>query len=232
MKKFIIVVAILLVSVFLYVFIVNLHHTEKHILQLSGVNYYDPEAYPIPLTIFPASIPSSADVLSYTYYNYWHEAEDIYLELKFNNVKDMENYLFDVKRTCLENCQNYIPINNCEWFIETKNIYNEKYNEIFCSLYVTSQGEEDYTGYAVTGKPEGSLFKCNFGAISYSFEELIVIHTYVYGWYQKNVHNYTPKYFTRFNIPIQENHQRIFSLTRGQWDSSGVPSQEPKRNKP
>ena len=69
-KLIIIVVAILLVSVFLYIFIINPYQTKKHILQLSGVNYYNPETYPIPLTIFPASIPSNADVLSYTYYKF------------------------------------------------------------------------------------------------------------------------------------------------------------------
>ena len=124
MKRFIIIISILFSIAFLYIFIAKPQQSNKNILQISGINHYDPELYSIPLTVFPAEIPSSAHVLSYTYYNYWHEAEDIYLELKFDNLKDMEDYLFNVKQNCLDNCHDYTPLNNNSWFLETENIYN------------------------------------------------------------------------------------------------------------
>ena len=56
------------------------------------------------------------------------------------------------------------------------------------------------------------IYRCNFGLISYSIEDLIVIHSRVYGSYNSEVHDHIPQYFKRFDVPLQVGHKRIFVI--------------------
>ena len=193
--------------------IVGIIINQRGIQFTEDIRNYNSEIYPIPKTLFPSEIPENAQVISFSYFNYWHEVEDIYLELKFNTLEEMETYLSNIKLTCKAYCQNKNYPKNSGEFIETQNIYNQSYEEMFCTLYWSSGGEKDYTGYNIVKGESGEIrYECNFGIISYSFDELVVIHTCVYGWYRSNVHKHIPEYFKRFCVPLQENHERILYL--------------------
>lgn len=212
-KKFLVSTIILFLAICVCLTIIWIKAIDSGIQFTDNLIYYNSKEFPVPQTVFPAEIPADAQVISFSYYNYWHEAEDIYLELKFNTLEEMKFYLSDVKLACVSNCQNYPPTKGNGWFIETQNIYDQSYEEMFCTLYSTSQGEDDYTGYTIEKTNSDIMcYECNFGSITYSFDELTVIHSYVYGWYRSNVHNHIPAYFKRFGVPLQENHQRVFYL--------------------
>ena len=189
---------------------------EIGLLFTEDINDYNAEEYPVPLRVFPAEIPSNAEVVSFSYFDYWSESEDVYLELKFNSLAEMNAYLSEVKASCLQTCANYTPPLNGEWFIEEQNIYDERYTELFCTLYSISQREETYTGYVIKNISNEAVYICNFGVICYSVDELTVIHTLVSGSFQDSVHNHTPKYFSRFVVPLDQKHNRkILLVTQG-----------------
>ena len=176
------------------------------------IKKYNTQEYLAPKTVFPTKIPSSAMVVSYSHFSFWNEAEDIYLELKFKSAKEMESYLTDLRRACTTICKKNKSDENV-FFIETDNIYNKSYKGLFCTIYRSSQYEIDYTGYKIVKEDADVMrYQCNFGLISYSVEQLTVIHTYVYGWYRSNVHEHIPQYFKRFNVPTQEDHNRVIIL--------------------
>lgn len=212
MKRRISIVCFLLVLIWLLVVAIKIATVEPNLLRTEDINDYGSEQYPISSTIFPDEIPSNAQVVSFSYYNYWQEAEDIYLELKFYTIQEMERYLSILKSDCIAKCQDYTPPKNGEWFVEEKNIYNESYTDLYFTFYNTSKEENIYTGFIIEKDSEETLYKCNFGLICYSYDELTVIQTYVHGWYQESVHNYIPKYFVRFNIPLDETHKKLIYL--------------------
>lgn len=193
--------------------IIQVQTIDGGICFTDNIENYNSNEFPVPQTIFPAEIPANAHVVSFSYFNYWHEAEDIYLELKFNTLEEMKLYLSDVKRACASHCQHSSSTKSNSCFIETQNIYNQSYEDMFSMLYCTSQGDNHYTGYTIRKTDSVIMrYECNFGVITYSFDELTVIHSYVYGWYRSSIHNHIPAYFKRFGVPLQENHQRIFYL--------------------
>lgn len=185
---------------------------ESGLFFTEDVNDYNADGYPIPMSVFPEEIPSNAQIVAFSYYNYWHEAEDIYLELKFDSLTEIESYLSAVKMSCLQSCESYTPPLDGKWFVEERNIYDERYTELFCVLYCISQGEERYTGYIIENDSKETVLKCNFGSICYSIDELTVIHTCVSGRFQGNIHSHTPKYFKRFNVPLDYTHHKTIFL--------------------
>ncbi|MBE6801375.1 MAG: hypothetical protein E7530_00640 [Ruminococcaceae bacterium] len=217
-KKLIIIFLLLVLCLGLFFVITN--SENKDVYFTSDVNSYNSELCPVPQNVFPKAIPSNAQVVTFGYFNYWHEAKDIYLEIKFDSKEDMEKYLSEIKTTCELKCNNS---NQKKCFFYDENIYNHLYKDLFCMDYVTSEGYKDFTGYRFIKKDTNSMiYKCNFGLISYSFEELIVIHTYVYGWYINDVHKHIPKYFERFDVPLNQEHQRIFLLRENQSGDGSV----------
>lgn len=212
MKKILSVIILTLVLC-IGIFFVITKSNDKDVFFTSDVNNYNSELYPVPQNVFPEAIPSNTQVVSYGYFNYRHEAKDIYLEMKFDSKEEMEKYLSEVKANCELNCKNSNSETQKQYFIYDENIYIPSYEDLFCTSYITSYGNEDFTGYRIVNMNADSMcYKCNFGVISYSFDELTVIHTYVYGWYINDVHEHIPEYFERFNIPLKEEHQRIFLL--------------------
>lgn len=214
-KKKRITVFILIVLACLLAFAVyKIATVEYYLLYTEDINDYYSEKYSIPSTIFPSQIPSNAQVVSFSYYNYWHKAEDVYLELKFNSTEEMEDYLSVLKSQCITVCKNNPLLKEDNLFASEKNPYNEAFTDLFCLIYFTSSQNKDYTGYRIEKNEEEEiiLYECNFGFISYSYDELTVIHSRVRGWYVNTVHNYIPKYFVRFDIPLDTNHERLIYL--------------------
>ena len=213
MKKIFIIAMLFFLIISVGLSVTNIIKNENGIKFSDNIEKYNFEEYEIPKTVFPSEIPSNAQVVSFSYFNYWNETTDIYLELKFKTLEEMRAYLSDLKYDCASNCSKINPAQKNVKFIEVQNIYNLSYEDMFCPLYISFQDENKYTGYKIveTGS-EKMRYECNFGLISYSFDELTVIHTYVYGWYRNNVHKHIPEYFKRFDVPLYENHQRVFII--------------------
>lgn len=213
-KKIMIIVGMFVIVLLLTVVLISIANVERHVLYTENINDYGAKQYSVPGTIFPAEIPLNAQVVSFSYYNYWHEAKDIYLELKFNSCKEMEQYLLTLKKRCIKFCEGNSSVKEEEWLVEEDNIYNELYVDLFCTIHVSYQNGKCFSGYIIESDSDKSHFNCNFGTISYSYSELTVIHSYVRGLYRDSVHNYIPKYFERFNVPLNENHERLIYLDR------------------
>lgn len=210
-KKTFIILSILInlpVFIFLLLILFVRLNVEPHELYTEDISQYNSEEYPINTSIFLDKLPDSLDVISFSYYDYWHEASDIYLELSFDAKEDFEAYLSDLKNYCISD----FPSKYDKQFIEVSNPYNKNYTDLFCTNYWSYISQKYYTGYEITQSESCGAYSCNFGVISYSYEELRIIQAYSYGDFQDCEHDYVPKYFQRFNIPTCENHSRIFIL--------------------
>ena len=207
----ILVVSIITLS--LLIFIVSVNHTD-HLLFTDDIDDYNSEKYPNMAINFPDSIPAEADVVSFSYYDYWYEDRDVYLELKFKTLSEMENYLRSIKKECFEKSQNDKIVIDLDGtcFISEQNLYNESYVDMFCVIYNLSSQEKVYTGYEVENIENTLYIKCCLGVISYSTEELTVIHTYSNGSFFLRNNGHIPKYIERFNIPLDESHSKFIYL--------------------
>lgn len=169
------------------------------------ISQYNSKDFPIDQTFFLKEIPSNADAIAFSYYDYWEEDFDLYLELKFKNQQELEDYLTELK--------NYV-INSFEsrdierLFREVINPYDSSYTDLFIMAYITMQGDKMFTGYEIKVSDNSKLFSCNFGVISYSLDDLTVIQSATSGSFE-NVNKYIPKYFERFNVPLNENYERF-----------------------
>lgn len=150
---------------------------------------------------FPENITDDMTVIKYAYYHKQIETcnTDLYLEVKFNDLSTMENYLSIAKQ-----------INN-EELIEYQNPYNDKYTDIFKGKYYSTDDSELCNNYVIFN-PSGSLL-INYESISYSYEELTIIYNYtktytddIYVGDHKEKGEYYPKFLERFNVePTNEN---------------------------
>lgn len=186
---------------------------ESHELYTDNIEDYNTEKYPMPEFLFLDKIPSYADVVAFYYYDYWYEQQDYYLELKFESAENLDTYVSELKLHYLNNAKDWNRVYEEDWIVEQKNPYNENYEELICTVCRTYKtkptgGEQAFTGYQIWDD-ELKVYKCNFGIISYSYEDLTVIQSRASGWFQENVNKYLPKYFSRFNVPITEKHERL-----------------------
>lgn len=177
-----------------------------------SVSDYNTAEYPLHLPVFLNELPPCAEVVSFSYYNYWYEANDYYLELKFSSRELMEDYLSEWWVAASESQQQDRRQTDREWFVVDPNPYDSSYTDIFCTTYINSTADMEYTGYSVEPPedPHSPSYHCNFGVISYSFDELIVIQTYVHGHFREAVHHHVPRFFLRFALPLEERYERRF----------------------
>lgn len=183
-------------------------------IYVEGAEFYNTEDYPLYETLFLKELPQEAEAVDFSYYLYYTaEEEDTYLELKFNSLDEMQVYLDTLTATLVDyyrNSYNETQSNNGEWFIECPNPYNEKYTDLFSVVFDAGYCTgADYTGYVIEKNEDLFWYKCDYGIISYSYEELTVIQTSSEGWFCESVHgDYVPKYLKRFNVPLNEEHIR------------------------
>ena len=164
------------------------------------VDNYNKDDYQLPSVLFPEQIPSNADVVHFSYYSYWYEKQDYYLELKFESTEEMEFYLKELKKRALENNPFASGNKRKVEFVEKENLNNSKFVDLFYSGFLSYYKESTYTGYKVQKNGDGDkkLYLCNFGGLSYSYEECVVISFYTVGTFGELDDDYMPKYFTRF----------------------------------
>ena len=181
------------------------------VLYTESIEDYNTEKYSVRKSFYLDSIPENATVVSFSYYEYWNESSDVYLELRFSTVQELERYICSIKdhvKSSLSTKPTQ-PLDN-EWFLEVDNPYNEKYADLFCRSYNSSSAEGDFTGYSIKIKPNYTLYRCNYGIVSYSLEELTVIQSSAVGSFEYFEEAYVPKYFRRFNIPTDQEFERIY----------------------
>lgn len=208
-KTFIIIILLAVIVVIILIMILN---KSPYPLYTEKAEDYNSELYPIDESLFLENIPIEAEVISYSYYNYWEEDQDIYLELKFQDRSDMEKYIEQLISCVIKQIEQKGWEKDANgWFIERTNPYQESYTDLFCTLYRSYRNDYSYTGYEIAHyENSGIIYSCNYGLISYSYEELTVIQTSCCGSIYKSGQEYTPKYFARFNVP--ENEKRFIYL--------------------
>ncbi len=207
-KTFIIIILLAVIVVIILIMILN---KSPYPLYTEKAEDYNSELYPINAPIFLENIPIEAEIISYSYYNYWEEDRDTYLELKFQDRSDMEKYIEQLISCVIKREQKGSGKDANECFVERTNPYQESYTDLFCTSYKSYVSDYCYTGYEIEHyENSGIIYSCNYGLISYSYEDLIVIQTSCQGSIVKSVQEYTPKYFVRFNVP--ENEKRFIYL--------------------
>lgn len=148
---------------------------------------------------FPKIITDDMTVVDFAYYYKYIDINqtDIYLEVKFEDKKTMENHLSAAKNSFSE-----------KGVIEYQNPYNEKYFDIIawekytysdkwtvCHNTVSFEGADDY-----------KYVNCNYISITYSYEELTIIYNYTDIGSDIEIGNdpdnaeYYPKLLERFEV--------------------------------
>lgn len=206
----ILILVIILLALCIYTFFARFTLSDIGIRFTNNIDDYGADRYHLAAGIYLEEIPANAEVIRFSNYDCWNEVTDIYLELKFRSTDEMEHYLSDLRANCLNLLPNAAPPQNGSWFIKEQNPYTESYYDEFFVLYHTLENGKNYVGYSVEKNKNNTFdYSCHFALISYSFEELTVIQTYVSGRFQDTVHNYTPQYFIRFNVPTNDTYTRM-----------------------
>lgn len=138
--------------------------------------------------VFPSQIPDGVEA-TFSYCCYYGDS-DIYLEMKFSNVEEMEAYLNERK-------------GNMKAYSEQPNIYDNSYTDIFPYPATVSKADDRFYFYEVEeyeDSPGTYRFWGSWHVISYSYDALTVVTTCF------DIGNpftlIIPRYFHRFNIPI------------------------------
>ena len=159
--------------------------------------------------IFPEQIPENAHVVSFCKYLYYHVDRDFFLELKFDTVDEMQQYLTAI----ISKCNNTSLTEEQSVFIESENIYDNAFTDLFYTInHITFSNSRMYTGYENKLYDDGWRYNCHFGIISFSYEDLTVIHAESSGYGYNKDSRHFPRYLERFNVPLDEAHQRIIYL--------------------
>lgn len=196
----------LLVLCLLFVCVRHWAISNKEVYFTERIEDYNSRKYPVVPEVFLDDIPSNADVVSFSFYSYWNEAKDICLELKFSSKDEMEAYLSELKAHGLQSSKT-----DAELFVTKQNPYDTTFTDLFCTTYLTCTEDQSFTGYSIdpTKSRDAVTFACNFGVVSFSYEKLTVIQSYACGSFRQNIHDYTPRYFLRFALPLDEKHDRL-----------------------
>ncbi len=213
-KIFILSFILVLLFIIIMVGIAKCISSKNSFQHTTDLTNYNEKDFPLP-SIFLNDIPNYAKVVSFSYYNYYNEEKDIYLELKFNNTDQLEEYLKNLLLNSVENfnSQGWKTPQNNEWFLESQNMHKQSYVDMFCVIYSSNKKEKNFTGYSIEINNDNSaIYECNFGVISYSYEELTIIQNYCTGTFQEKVNKFIPKYFDYFNVPLNKNYERLFYL--------------------
>lgn len=206
-KKVIAIVIVLLLLVAILYVAWQLLEDNQGVRYTEDIADYKAPGYPMFDTIFLDSIPDSAHIMSFSNYSYWNEARDVFLELKFDSVESFEAYLSSLKTNYLNEVKDSLePYNG---FIEKQNPYNASYVDYMTGYHSAYTSGKNYSGFEIRVQEDETVFDCCYGIISYSYDELTVIQTTTYGYFRDIIHNYTPKYLLRFQVPLNQDHQYI-----------------------
>lgn len=177
-------------------------HTEDiAFYEKNGINEWD---------IFPDIIPNNANVIEFSYYDYYGEDCDAYLELRFETLSDMESYLYEFKATLFKQYPTHRALYSKDCLFKIESLYDENYEEM---LYLGNgayrKSDNTYSfGYTI----ENSTAVFHLDILSYSKESLCVIHSHVSGTFNK-ANDHTPMYLQRFGITLDKDIDRMYVFT-------------------
>lgn len=164
---------------------------------------------------FKTNLPLNAEIVKFAYYNNWNEDFDAFLALKFQSAEDLMECLKILAPSKFDS-NGEVGCSEHELFIEMPNPYESSYTDLINLFFVSYTKEANFTGYEVNSKSDIILLNCNFGVISYSTEDLMIIQSAMQGTFSFGVafdaENYKPKYFEYFNVAIDETTQRIYTV--------------------
>lgn len=101
---------------------------ETHVFYTENAEDYNTDKYPITEPIFLSEIPENASVVRFSYYDYWYEVLDIYLELKFNTADEMKQYLSELELKCQRDLSKFDnTMSKGAWFSTEDNPYMQGY---------------------------------------------------------------------------------------------------------
>ena len=144
--------------------------------------------------IFPETIPEGATVVDFYFYFYSGGfPTDVYLELNFDTVDYLIQYVEAFKQKCGE---------DDIYMLQNHKI--EHYTDLFRISESASGGGENNRTYFYKfsdGFPWGV-----YAVTSYSTKDLSVVITYICG---DNITRFTPRYFERFDIKRDEEYSVI-----------------------
>jgi hypothetical protein len=172
----------------------------KHVIFTTDVSNYDTEEYPIGDTLFPEAIPSHAKVVEFSYYDYWHEDTDIYLELKFDSRQALDAFCQDRIRQEEEAYRDLPGVEmDSSPIAKQQNPYDTSFTDLFSLIGFIAEGGKRYVGYEMQNG-ESAVYNCHYSLISYSYDRMTVILSSCSGRFVADENEYTPRYFRRFDI--------------------------------
>ena len=99
MVKKVILITLAILFILLLAFVVfKILTVEEGLLYTEKIDDYNTDEFPIFSAIFLDDLPENLNIVSFVYYNYWHEAHDVYLEISFDTPEDMERYISSLKQ--------------------------------------------------------------------------------------------------------------------------------------
>ena len=177
------------------------------------ISNYNTEEYPINAPLFMDDIPANAEIVSFKYYNYWNECEDIYLELKFKDEIELSQYVETVMNFAKEYSKTHYgkDFTVDESFIVEENPYNSSYTDCIYIVLSRKSGDNMITGYAIS-QDDGRDIDCYYRIISYSISDLTVIQTSSVGYYRELLQEYIPQYMERFSVDVNAEFTRWYHV--------------------
>ena len=157
---------------------------------------------------FLEEIPECAEITDLSYFEYFGESFEQYIELKFEDYDSLNGYLTTIKEYIVS--KKTATVEYDKLFIEEKNPYNDRYMDIFYAPFHMSTAYESYTGYSVKveSKDHIDYVSCYF-IISYSYDDLTVHQSYTMGTFCSREEAYVPMYLRKFNVPFDKELERL-----------------------
>ena len=180
----------------------------------TDISLYNAEGYKLTSGVFPAEIPSNAEVVSFYYYRQVQSLDrDYYLELKFNSPEELDNHRAAIYKRVKAIYSKYeFPVGFDDWMVSSENPYNSSYTDEFCLGVLKPQYyNQDYIGYRRETIGTTEALSAHFSILSYSYEELTVIHSFACYQMLEAYNEYNAKYFERFGAnPFESREVRVF----------------------
>ena len=151
------------------------------------------------VAFFPEAITEDMTVVDFSYFYQYADIgqRDIYLEVRFEDEKTMDEYLMAAQSDFSEN-----------GVITYQNPYNSKYTDIVENQWVRLSSRDGYWAAVIEfgGDEDYKYVDMNYQSITYSYEDLTVIYNYTSLGSDISVGNnpdkqeYYPKYLERFGV--------------------------------
>ena len=206
------IAVLLVIAAVTYAYLIKLEIVHKPFYTEDIANYYTGST-----GLTKVELPQTAEVVSYSRFSdtFYDGDVDEYLELKFSNVDELEKYLSAILEKAEERYHRTIgrELTEEHGYCLEPNPYNANYTDIINYNTHSLGGNIYHMGYSI--RPgEYSIYDTIYSIISYSIEELTVIQTISSGAFFTMDRDYIPKYFTRFNVPLDQPVERWIRLER------------------